>query len=73
MQLIDLERFSENYNTAIYVPEQFPGATFRLPSGVSVNAFDSGKFYCTGAKTIQLARESLEAAAQILNMFKKKT
>jgi transcription initiation factor TFIID TATA-box-binding protein len=62
---IDLKELSNNYDGVMYEPEIFPGASFKLPSGININAFTTGKFYCTGAKSIEQAEESLQTADNI--------
>ncbi len=67
---LDLNEFSESYGSkAIYVPEQFPGCSFKLSGGATANAFTSGKYYITGAKSIDQALRSLDQAGDILSMF----
>ena len=67
---INLPKFSKTHSrVVIFEKEFFPGATFKLESGVTIVAFESGKYYCTGAPTEQLALESIDIAREILQPY----
>ena len=66
---IDLELFKKAYVGTKLEREFFPGACFKTTNDVTVVAFSTGKFYCTGARTIKTALEALEEAESLLLMF----
>ncbi len=75
---LPLEKITIKLPNTEYNPEQFPGLVLRLPNGKTALLFSSGKSVCTGAKsmdeikkTIQLIKKEL--AKININITKKPT
>ena len=63
---LNLNALCKQYPGVRYEPEIFPGASFDIGDRVKVKIFSSGKFYCTGSKSIEQALLELNNAEQIL-------
>ncbi len=58
--LIPLEKMAATLSNTEYNPEQFPGLVIRIKDPkTSALIFSSGKVVCTGAKTLDEVRESI--------------
>jgi len=66
---VDLNRLSSCRAGSIFEKEIFPGANFRLNNGVTVVAFENGKFFVTGAKSVAAAEASVLTAERILRQY----
>ncbi len=57
---IKLQTLVEMLEAAEYEPEQFPGLVYRIKNPrAAALIFSSGKIVCTGAKSIELAKEAM--------------
>ena len=58
---ISLSEISDGLESAEYAPESFPGVVYRIkdPRATAL-IFSSGKIVCTGARSIDLAREAVK-------------
>jgi len=64
---IDLDVIAQSLEEAEYEPEQFPGLVYRLRDPKTATLlFRSGKANCTGAKTIEDVRTTIEIIAEKL-------
>ncbi|MGM5483511.1 MAG: TATA-box-binding protein [Nanobdellota archaeon] len=64
---IPLEKMAATLSNTEYNPEQFPGLVIRIKEPkTSALIFSSGKVVCTGAKTIEKVRESLNQIIKYL-------
>lgn len=56
-----LERMAATFSNTEYNPEQFPGLVFRIKyPKTSALIFSSGRIVCTGAKSMEKVRESIQ-------------
>jgi transcription initiation factor TFIID TATA-box-binding protein len=66
---ISLNKLVEKMNNTEYNPERFPGLVYRISDPrASALIFSTGKIVCTGAKTIEMARE---ATNKVVNDIRK--
>jgi transcription initiation factor TFIID TATA-box-binding protein len=64
---IPLEKMAALMSNAEYNPEQFPGLVFRVRDPkTSALIFSSGKVVCTGAKTMDVVKRSINSIIQSL-------
>lgn len=64
---LDLDMIAQNLENAEYEPEQFPGLVYRLKEPKTATLlFRSGKANCTGAKTIEDVKRTVEIIAKKL-------
>jgi len=62
---IQLNWLVERMGNAEYRPEQFPGLIYRIKEPrVAALIFSSGKIVCTGAKTIDLAKQAIKSVVK---------
>ncbi|MFO8109464.1 MAG: TATA-box-binding protein [Thermoplasmata archaeon] len=65
---IDLEEASRVLEGSEYDPEKFPGLVFRVKEPkTAILLFTSGKVVCTGGKTTEDARSSVNKVKDLLN------
>ncbi|MHA1532512.1 MAG: TATA-box-binding protein, partial [Candidatus Heimdallarchaeota archaeon] len=75
---LDLDMISQSLKEAEYEPEQFPGLIYRLKNPKTATLlFTSGKDNCTGAKTLEDVRKTIDIIADKLkklgvDVYKKK-
>lgn len=64
---IPLERVAANLPNTEYNPEQFPGLVLKLRDPkTSALVFNSGKVVCTGAKSKEIVKKSIDAIIQTM-------
>jgi transcription initiation factor TFIID TATA-box-binding protein len=64
---LDLDVIAQSWDDAEYEPEQFPGLVYRLSGPKTATLlFRSGKANCTGAKTIEDVRTTVDIIAEKL-------
>lgn len=64
---LDLDVIAQELEDAEYEPEQFPGLVYRLKNPKTATLlFRSGKANCTGAKTIEDVRKTVDIIAKKL-------
>ncbi|MBU1940468.1 MAG: TATA-box-binding protein, partial [Candidatus Thermoplasmatota archaeon] len=67
---LDLDMIAQALEGAEYEPEQFPGLVYRLDVPKTATLlFRSGKANCTGAKTIDDVRKTVDMIAEKLKML----
>jgi transcription initiation factor TFIID TATA-box-binding protein len=67
---IDLETAADLLDNVMYEPEQFPGLIFRMIDPKTVLLlFTSGKIVCTGGKSAEMVRESVNKLYEILEDY----
>lgn len=57
---LDLRKISIENNEVEYEPEQFPGAIWRAPSGVTMLLFPRGGVICVGAKKYENITKTID-------------
>ncbi len=68
---IPLEKMAATLSNTEYNPEQFPGLVMRIKEPkTSALIFSSGKIVCTGAKTLEEVRESINKIIKSLEKIK---
>ncbi len=66
-QELDLNYLVTKMNGAEYEPQVFPGLVFRIKEPKTATLlFHSGKLVCTGAKTIEQVRRTIEAVIEVV-------
>lgn len=67
---LDLDMIAQSLENAEYEPEQFPGLVYRLDTPKTATLlFRSGKANCTGAKTIDDVRKTVDLIAEKLRIL----
>ena len=67
---LDLDMIAQSLENAEYEPEQFPGLVYRLVTPKTATLlFRSGKANCTGAKTIDDVRKTVDLIAEKLRIL----
>jgi transcription initiation factor TFIID TATA-box-binding protein len=67
---LDLDLIAQSLEDAEYEPEQFPGLVYRLTSPKTATLlFRSGKANCTGGKTIDDVRKTIDIIAKKLKIL----
>ena len=57
---LDLKKISLSLDETQYVPEKFPGLVYKLKEPkTSMLLFSSGKFVCTGGKSIEMVNKAI--------------
>ncbi|MFO7792049.1 MAG: TATA-box-binding protein [Candidatus Saliniplasma sp.] len=65
---LDLEEASRVLDGSEYDPEKFPGLVYRVSDPkTAILLFTSGKVVCTGGKTVEEARTSVNKVKKLLN------
>lgn len=65
---LDLEEISRVLEGSEYDPEKFPGLVYRVDEPeTAILLFTSGKVVCTGGKTVEEARTSVNKVKDLLN------
>jgi transcription initiation factor TFIID TATA-box-binding protein len=67
---VDLETAADLLENVMYEPEQFPGLIYRMAEPKTVLLiFSSGKIVCTGGKSEEMVKESVNNLYDILDDF----
>jgi transcription initiation factor TFIID TATA-box-binding protein len=67
---LDLDVIAQSLEDAEYEPEQFPGLVYRLKNPKTATLlFKSGKANCTGSKTIEDVRTTIETIGEKLEQI----
>lgn len=66
---IDLENIVSNTAHIICEPEQFPGAIYRSPIGVSILLFASGKAVIAGAKNLNQIQSAVKEIVRLSKLI----